>query len=195
MDTSQSFLVIALLEEDRLLDSVQETCWKRQSEELFPRLNHLLAMHNLSSDDIGTVVITRGPGSYTGVRIAMTVAKVFCAMKEIPLYTLGSLQLAAGKSEKVHVLMDARGHRAYHAVYENGIALQEPEAKDLDLLKEEIGDEKVIGDGRLIDREDRWNNLAENFLALKDLWVRTENVHLLVPDYLKGSEAYLVKKS
>ncbi len=195
MDTSQNFLVLALLENDRLIDSVQKTCWKRQSEELFPQLQELLNRHHLSSDDIGEIVITIGPGSYTGVRIAMTVAKVFCALKQIPLYTLGSLQLAAGMHEHVHVIMDARGHRAYHAVYEHGAAVSGPEAADLDLLREQIQDEPVLGDARLIGREDCWPDLAGNFAELRSRWQPVENIHLLVPEYLKNSDAYLVKKS
>jgi tRNA threonylcarbamoyladenosine biosynthesis protein TsaB len=69
--------------------------------------------------DIDQCVITDGPGSYTGVRIAMTVAKVMCAMRSLPLYTLGTLQLYAGR-ETCTVLLDARGKRAYAASFENG---------------------------------------------------------------------------
>lgn len=195
MDTSQSFLVLALLEEDRLIASCQETCWKRQSEELFPKLLKLLEDHQLQPEDIGQIVITEGPGSYTGVRIAMTVAKVFCAMKEIPLYTLGSLQLAAGTAPHARVLMDARGHRAYHGVYENGILCGELAALDLDAIGALAAEnEAVYGDGHLIGREDNWPDLAANFLALKPLWKKAENVHLLTPEYLKASDAYLVKR-
>ncbi len=195
MDTSQSFLVLALLKEDQVLASVQEVCWKRQSEELFPQLIRLMEDNGVRTEDISEIVITSGPGSYTGVRIAMTVAKVFAAMKELPLFTLGSLQLIAGMERHVHVLMDARGHRAYHAVFENGKAVTEPQAVDVDELRDLIGEEEeVLGDGHLIGREDCWGNLAENFLLLKQEWKAVDNVHLLTPDYLKPSEAYLVKK-
>ena len=195
MDTSQSFLVLALIKEDKLLSSVQETCWKKQSEELFPRLIALLEGEGLTSDDIDQIVITMGPGSYTGVRIAMTVAKVFCAMKEIPLYTLGSLQLIAGTLPYARVLMDARGHRAYHAVYENGALTGALEALDLDVIHEMIReDEVILGDGHLLGLEDQWPDLGANFLELKDQWQRVDNVHLLKPEYLKSAESYLVKK-
>ncbi len=195
LDTSQAFLVIALLKDGVFIDGVQETCWKHQSEELYPELIALLEKHGLQSDDIGEAVITRGPGSYTGVRIAMTAAKVLCSLKEIPLSVLGSLQLIAGTQEHVHVLMDARGHRAYHAVYEGGILQGKEEALDLDEIRNLIQeDEKVLGDGHLIGREDVWPDLCRNFEALKEFWQPVEQVHLLTPEYLKPSEAYLVKK-
>lgn len=195
MDTSQSFLVLALYRDETLIASYQEPCWKRQSEELFPQLLNLMEQNGIEPEDIGEVVITEGPGSYTGVRIAMTVAKVFCAMKDVPLYTIGSLQLAAGTLPHVRVLMDARGHRAYHAVYENGILQGELAAVDIDEIRAMTGaDETVAGDGRLIGREDSWPDLAANFMALKPFWKKTENVHLLTPEYLKPSDAYLVKR-
>lgn len=195
MDTSQTFLVLALLKEDKVLASVQETCWKRQSEELFPQLIRMMEDNGVKTEDISEIVITSGPGSYTGVRIAMTVAKVFAAMKEVPLYTLGSLQLIAGRKRHVHVLMDARGHRAYHAVYDSGKAVSEPQAADTDDLRNSIQEtETVLGEGHLIGREDCWPDLAQNFLQLKPEWKPIENVHLLTPDYLKPAEAYLVKK-
>ena len=195
MDTSQTFLVLALLKEDQVLASVQETCWKRQSEELFPQLIRLMDENGVKTEDLSEIVITSGPGSYTGVRIAMTVAKVFAAMKDIPLYTLGSLQLIAGMEPHVHVLMDARGHRAYHAVYNGGKAVSGPQAEDVDDLRDFIQEsETVLGEGHLIGREDIWPDLAQNFLLLKPEWKPAENVHLLTPDYLKPAEAYLVKK-
>lgn len=195
MDTSQSFLVLALLKDDTVIGSVQKDCWKRQSEELFPNLLALLEDQELSPENIDQIVITEGPGSYTGVRIAMTVAKVFCAMKEKPLFTLGSLQLIAGNCDHCHVLMDARGHRAYHGVYEHGTLIGTLEAVDTAELQERIqADEMVLGDGHLIGRQDSWPDLANQFLELKSLWKPVENVHLLVPEYLKSSDAYLVKR-
>ena len=54
--------------------------------------------------------------------------------------------------------------------------------------------ETVYGDGHLVGLEDSWPDLAEHFLALKPLWKKAENVHLLTPEYLKPSESYLVKR-
>lgn len=195
LDTSHIFLVIALIEDGKILASVQEKCWKKQSEELFPRLIGLLEKTGKTPEDIGKIVVTLGPGSYTGVRIALTFAKVFAAMKGIPVYTLKSLQLCAGTEENARVLYDARGHRAYQAVYSNGEEILSPEARDIGEIGMAVSDdEKILGDGHLIEREDCWPDLAENFLLLEKKWEKAENVHLLTPVYLKPAEAYLVKK-
>lgn len=193
MDTSHVYLVLALIKDDQLIASFSKECWKRQSEEIFPRLIEMCEEAGVSPDDIGQVVISEGPGSYTGVRIAMTVAKVFCALKNIPLYTVGTLQLYAG-NQSCRVIMDARSKRAYTNLYEDGNALEEDSVKECEEIRAAYNGEKIIGDGHLIGMEDAWCDIAENFLIVKDKWKKQENVHLTVPEYLKPSEAYMLKK-
>lgn len=193
MDTSHVFLALALIKDDQIIAKVQKQCWKRQSEEIFPELNAMRETAGITPDEIDQIVISEGPGSYTGVRIAMTVAKVFCALKERPLYTIGTLKLYAGKDD-CRVLVDARGGRAYTGRYCDGKALTEDSVLNNAEIKALVQDEEIIGDGHLIGREDCWKDIAENFLLLKDEWKKAENVHLVVPEYLKPSEAYLVKK-
>ncbi|MDY4682317.1 MAG: tRNA (adenosine(37)-N6)-threonylcarbamoyltransferase complex dimerization subunit type 1 TsaB [Lachnospiraceae bacterium] len=192
MDTSTQYLVIALIRDDQIVAKFQEKCWKKQSEELFPRLMDLMKEAGLEPEDIGQVVVSEGPGSYTGVRIAMTVAKVFCAMRNLPIATVGTLQLFAGMEPRARVVLDARGGRVYTAVYEYGVLSGTVEAKPCEEVKAEILEaETVIGYGSLVGREDHIPDLAENFLALKDQWKYAENVHLVKPEYLKSSESYL----
>ncbi len=192
MDTSTQYLVIALIRDDQIVAKFQEKCWKKQPEELFPRLMELMKEAGLEPEDIGQVVVSEGPGSYTGVRIAMTVAKVFCAMRNLPIATVGTLQLFAGMEPRARVVLDARGGRVYTAVYEYGVLSGTVEAKPCEEVKAEILEaETVIGDGSLVGREDHIPDLAENFLALKDQWKYAENVHLVKPEYLKSSESYL----
>lgn len=192
MDTSSKFLVLGLIRDHQLISSVQEECWKRQSEEIFPRLIEMTEKCGIQPEDIGQVVITEGPGSYTGVRIAMTIAKVFCVMADIPLYTIGTLQLFAGK-EDARVVLDARGGRVYTALIRNGSYVEMPcvvSCADLEEAKENC---RIIGDGSLIGREDYYPDLALNFLSLESEWVKAPNTNLVKPEYLKSSEAYLTK--
>lgn len=194
MDTSHQFLVLAILEDDKVLASVSEICLKKQSEFIFPRLISLFDKVHLTPEDVNQVVITKGPGSYTGIRIAMTIAKVFCSRKEIPLYTLSSLQLIAGKMANCRVLLDARSGRAYTGLYHHGILEGDIQVSTLEeiqvLLKE---NEILLGDGHLLGREDYYPDMPSSFLALKDQWEKVEHIHTLTPEYLKKSEDYMVK--
>jgi tRNA threonylcarbamoyladenosine biosynthesis protein TsaB len=192
MDTSSTFLVLALIQDGRLLGRVQKNCWKRQSEEIFPVLQEMLGSLRLTPQDMDEVVVTTGPGSYTGVRIAMTIAKVFCAMGDKKLYSLGTLALYAGRQDHVRVLLDARSHRAYTAVYEKGKLIGRMEVLACsEIEKRLLPDEKIVGDGHLVGHLDVWPDLAAHFLEMKDFWQPCPNVHLLKPEYLKSSEAYL----
>lgn len=192
MDTSSKYLALGLIKDDQLIEKVQESCWKKQSEELFPKLEMIMEKANLQPEDIDQIVITKGPGSYTGVRIAMTVAKVFCAMKDLPLYTISTLQLYAGMNANCRVLLDARGGRAYTAVYDKAVLRGEESVETAEELMPEISSDTVIvGDGHLVGRDDCWPDLCENFQILKNQWQKAENVHLVVPEYLKTSESYM----
>lgn len=190
MDTSHIYLVLGLIKDGKLIDSYCEPCHKQQSEKIFPELIQLLEKNHISQDEIGEVVITKGPGSYTGVRIAMSIAKVLCATKNLPLYTIGTLRLYAG-DENGRVLLDARGNRAYTAVYQDGAEVEAANVKYLEDIQDDL---KIIGDGELIGKETYYPNLAENFLKVKKDWHLEENVHTVVPEYLKEREAYFVKK-
>lgn len=191
MDTSHTWLVIGLIKDDQVIGKVQEKCWKKQSEELFPRLTALMNDCHLQPEDIDQIVISKGPGSYTGVRIAMTVAKVFCAMADKPIYTVSTLLLYAGK-KNCRVVTDARGKRVYTCLFFDGKALEEERAVEIENL--EIGDVNIVGDGALVGRQDKWPDIVDNFLELKDEWEKHDNVHLVVPEYLKSSASYLPQK-
>ncbi|MBQ9046497.1 MAG: tRNA (adenosine(37)-N6)-threonylcarbamoyltransferase complex dimerization subunit type 1 TsaB [Solobacterium sp.] len=194
MDTSHNLLVLALLEDNRLLGGTQMVCPKKQSEEIFPQLIALMEKTGHKPEEIGAVAVTEGPGSYTGVRIAMTVAKVLAGTRDIPLYTVGTLQLYAGLDDCL-VLLDARGGRAYTACCRSGSYVTQPQAVPCEEIRASLKDgQTVYGDGHLIGLEDCVPDLTENFLKLKPYWKKAENVHMVMPEYLKSSDAYLVKK-
>ncbi len=193
MDTSHTLLVVSLIDDNKVVAKIQKECWKKQSEEIFPALEELLKISNKKVEDIDSIAITEGPGSYTGVRIAMTVAKVFAATKNIDLYTISTLQLYAGLSENTLVLLDARGNRVYSAAYHKGENTLPLAIRTIDEIKEIYSSYQIVGDGHLVGVEDKYPDVAENFLALKGEWKKAENVHLVKPEYLKPNESYLVK--
>lgn len=193
MDTSHRFLAVGVLKDGVKIAGIQEECWKKQSEQIFPVLEEVMKEAGITPDDIDGAVISSGPGSYTGVRIAMTVAKVFCSLRDIPLYTLETLRLYAGARRHCRVVLDARGGRAYTAVFDRGEVTESASAAECSAI-DITDDETVIGDGGLVGRETVWPDIVQNFADLEAFWKKAENVHLVVPDYMKSSDAYLVKK-
>ncbi|MCI5773187.1 MAG: tRNA (adenosine(37)-N6)-threonylcarbamoyltransferase complex dimerization subunit type 1 TsaB [Erysipelotrichaceae bacterium] len=192
LDTSHKHLVVALLQDDQIIASICEYCPKKQSELILVELERLCKENNIKPFDIQQVVITKGPGSYTGVRIAMTVAKVICAMRNIPLYTISTIDLLA--SDNCLVLMDARGQRAYYGKYQNGQLVGEIAVDTLDNIKLLRDGLPLVADGSLLDETDNYPDLAKMFVVHKDKWQLESNVHTVVPMYLKDATSYMVKK-
>lgn len=188
IDTAYKYLTLVLMEDDKIIDSISFECFKRQSEEVFVYLDKLFSESKIDKKDIDAMCITKGPGSYTGVRIAMTIAKVLCQVKDIKLYTISTLRLYAGNHEKTMVIMDARANRAYVGVYDKETCLLEDcamELKDIDTK-----DYNIVLDGSLVGKEDVAPNIPECFLACKNLFEEVENINHLAPEYLKESTAY-----
>lgn len=192
MDSSHKHLVIVLIEDQNIIAYAEEQCWKKQSEKLFPTLISLMDSCNWTADDLDRIVITDGPGSYTGVRIAMTVAKVLASQKKIPLYCISSLQLLAGVKQKAFALTDARSNRAYCAFYEYGRLVKDEMILNLEEIQDLLStyDGCIVGDASLLGKEDSYDHLAKNFIDLLSFANEVDNVHTLTPRYLKEQEAY-----
>lgn len=195
MDSSHKYLVLGLYEDNQLIAGYAKESWKNQSEMIFPQLIALCEQAGWKSDDIDEVVITDGPGSYTGVRIAMSIAKVLCTRKHIPLYVLSSLQLLVGSHAHALAVMDARSNRAYCARYSEGKLIGKEEILTLEELKQIQKDHQfaVYGDADLIDCQAAKTDFLLNFLELRPFAREVKNMHTLVPRYLKEQDAYKVK--
>jgi tRNA threonylcarbamoyl adenosine modification protein YeaZ len=96
---------------------------RRQAVELVPAIASLLEEADLTPQDLTGIVVGRGPGSFTGVRIAAATARGMATALEIPLWALSSLAAGAiscGDDSGVrprYILFDARGDRVYAACY------------------------------------------------------------------------------
>lgn len=192
MDSAYKNLIIGLYDENGLIDGIAFEAFKKQSETIFVELERLLKKNDLDYKDFDQIVITKGPGSYTGIRIAMTIAKVLSIQMGQTLKTISTMQLYAGKEEKANVILDARSSRVYAAYLENGKLIEGPKIITLDqgesFLKAHPA--PVFGDAYLIGQQGQSSDYLKNFGDLLLDAQRVENKHTLTPEYLKSSEAY-----
>lgn len=191
MDSAYKNLVLGIYRDDVLLDGISIEAFKKQSETIFVELNRLLKNVNLDYCDIDRFVITDGPGSYTGIRIAMTIAKVLASQMKKELYCISTMQLYAGMDEKANVILDARSKRAYVAHVENGVCenIEILNVEDLSsFLQENPG--TLYGDGYLVNQQEVKSDFLKNFIRVP--MRKIENIHALVPQYLKESDSYKV---
>jgi tRNA threonylcarbamoyladenosine biosynthesis protein TsaB len=91
------------------------------SETLLPQVDLGLKTNNLTIKDIQALIITNGPGSFTGLRIGLATAKGICLANEIPLITYSTLQLLSsncfGSKLPILSMIDAKMNEIYCALY------------------------------------------------------------------------------
>ena len=188
IDTAYKYLTVALIEDDQILASYSEECFKRQSEEVFAAMKKVFEQANRDHKDIDSICISEGPCSYTGVRIAMTIAKTIGEVMPCDVYTISTLRLYAANRENVLVLMDARAGRAYYGIYNKDEIIKEDDVKPLEDI-DSIG-YTIVGDGSLLDMNDDFGDISQAFLKTKHLWKKADEIAYLTPKYLKESESY-----
>lgn len=93
------------------------------SSKVLPKIDNALKKCDLLLDDIDKIIVVNGPGSFTGIRVGVTIAKTLAWTKNIDILTISSLELlATTQSSKEYVvpLIDARRDYFYAGVYLNG---------------------------------------------------------------------------
>lgn len=183
-----------------------------------PAVEKCLAHLKSTGREPEAVAVSMGPGSYTGLRIGLSLSKGLCYAREIPLIGIPTLKLLAVKAqfkrfdwegdELLVPMVDARRKEVYTAVYDFALKpVMEPQPMILesDSLKKETEGRKVvfIGDGsvkaeEILDRNDNhiWLGgtmpTAADMLALAEKAMREKDFidpAYSVPEYLKEYEA------
>lgn len=191
MDTSNSYLAVGLFKDNMCLEAFQEKGSRRQSEKAIPTLKEVLDCHHVALKDVNEMIITSGPGSYTGVRVAMTIAKTLAAVSDVRIKSVSSLAAYAGMNQALSVI-DARGHKVFVGVYENGLPLIKEQVvalEDFAQLRAEYGDFELVGEIGCLGLDEKECDLCANIYALGQMADPIENVDLLVPTYIKDVEA------
>lgn len=132
---------------DEIIENHNE---KYHSAFLIPTLVSILKNNKLTMQDIDVIGTNIGPGSFTGIRACVTVARVMAQQLDIPLVGVSSLEILSNINnslKKTVVVLDARKQQFYTAIYENGKELQPPKLTTKeDLLKLSFENSCVISD-------------------------------------------------
>ena len=120
LDSSDTNLIVGISLNDKIIYRYFEYAWQRQSEFMIPIIDKALKECGITLKDINQVVLGIGPGSYTGVRIPLTIAKVLNAAEGVDVVSLSSLQILGHKNEKFISLLNARSARSYIGIYADG---------------------------------------------------------------------------
>ena len=135
IDTSTNVSTVAVTTEKKLLAEVIMQLKIPQSEVLLSHLKEALAIARLSVKDIDAIAVSVGPGSFTGLRIGLTTAKMLAYALNLPIYTTSSLRALAYHYpvEGIYAAstLDAQKGNAYVEIYSYN-----PLTKTMDIVEE-----------------------------------------------------------
>jgi len=121
LETSTRDASIALLHDDRLLQYCCLPADRRTTQSLAPAIRDALRDAGWSPSDVGLVALTNGPGSFTGLRIAVTTAKTFAYATGARLIAVNTLAAIATRlpaaTESAGVVMNAQRGQWFAALY------------------------------------------------------------------------------
>ena len=187
IDTSTKYLCIGIAKDEKVIYKFQQEAIKKQSELTIPFLQKALKEKNLELNDIDEVIVTIGPGSFTGIRIGMCVAKVLASLNNIPLKAISSLNSYASLGKKI-VILDAKAKRVYLGIYNDNKKVIDECVVEISTLKEmlkDYPDYDVVLDSYLIDLDSEEIDVIENMNRISLTSDVVENIDCLVPIYLK----------
>jgi tRNA threonylcarbamoyl adenosine modification protein YeaZ len=90
---------------------------KTYSAQLVPAIRDLLSHHNVTLTEIATIVVTNGPGSFTGIRIGLSTAKGLAEPTSIPILAVSRLVVLAHKAKTIAAALDASRGELYFGDY------------------------------------------------------------------------------
>ncbi|MFJ5965812.1 tRNA (adenosine(37)-N6)-threonylcarbamoyltransferase complex dimerization subunit type 1 TsaB [Bacillus sp. NPDC093026] len=215
IDTSNHTLGIALVRDDTVIGESITYLKKNHSVRAMPTVEALMKACGVMPSDLSKIVVAKGPGSYTGVRIGVTIAKTLAWTLSIPISSISSLETLAANARYfngwISPIFDARRGQVYTGLYmyEEG-KIKEVKPDQNVLLVDWLHDLKKAGKpvlflghdvhlhqetirsilGKIaVLAESSLHNPRPSVLAMLGANRRAEEVHQLVPNYIRLAEA------
>ena len=196
IDTSSDYLYSGIVVDDKLVSEVKEKYEKDLSKEALPRIIELFDKANITPKDIDKIIVVNGPGSFTGIRIGITIAKTIAWALNInitPISGLTAMAISCNTNTYKMPLIDARRGYVYGAIYDkdNNKVIEDSHIYLQDLLdKSKDLDIEVITNNDL-DISIKKESYDPDILKIVKHYEKSDGVnpHLVNPIYLKKTEA------
>ena len=142
IDTSSSILVAGLIKDNVVIAEIKETLGKDLSTNTLYLIENMFNKCLVDVNDIDRIVVVNGPGSFTGIRIGITIAKTYAWALNKKITTLSSLEAMSisTKEDKYKIpFIDARRGYVFAGIYndKNEVVLENQYIK-LDELIEKV---------------------------------------------------------
>lgn len=155
-DTCFNKTYIVLRKDDKILNNIviESDEANYHSVYLIPKIRDILQKHSMLVKDVDAIGVNIGPGSFTGIRAGITIARVLSQQANLKLIGINSLQILSklNKTEKNTVIVtDARKNKVYYALYNKNEEIISPMLLDKDELLSKISDEVVVCDNSIFE--------------------------------------------
>ena len=205
IDTSTKICTCSIFDsENGVIAETSLSVKKNHSNIVMPIIDNLFKISDLTINDIDKIAVTLGPGSFTGVRIALGIAKGLAMALNKPLIAVNELDvleaIASGNENEIIPLIDARKERVYYK-YQNTYV----DDYLINLISNFDKNKKYVfvGDGAINYKNILKDNLGENAIVLPmynafprasvlcELALNKEeaNIYTLEPEYISKSRA------
>ena len=158
---------------DGEITSLYEVAPRRHAELILPMIDQLLSQGQIKLTDLDAIAFGRGPGSFTGVRIATGIAQGLAFSADLPVIPISSLatlaQSVKDEADYIAAAIDARMSEIYFGLYKSG-----------DIV-ELVGEESVISPAKLVIKD------IPNCYGVGSGWLSyTDSLKTILEDKLTG---------
>ena len=160
LETATMVGSVAVYEGEQLLGALTIHQERTHAKLLVPMVQSLLSHLGIEGKDLSGIAVSKGPGSYTGLRVGVSTAKGLCMAYDVPLLSIGSLELLAWQVHDWAVeleawicpMIDARRMEVYLAIYDEHLVEKlpvQPMIIEGEALLDVLVEQKIIfvGDG------------------------------------------------
>lgn len=196
LNTSSNYLDIAILQDDKIKGVLHEKLDKDISKVAVSNIKEMMDDLGYVPNDIDNVVCVNGPGSFTGLRVGVTIAKTYCYSLNKDLYSVSSLYVMATSvkdSDYIIPIIDARRNFVYAAIYDKNYNIVMEESyiginKLIEIANELDGKKVYVSNDSftLLDTQKPVPDIENTYRFKK---FKKEDCFKMVPNYLKRSEA------
>lgn len=195
IDTSTTTLTVALIKEGIVLEESTVSS-SEHSKHTMPEIEKLFKNNNIDPKSVNKIMVTNGPGSFTGIRIGVTIAKTYawaCNINIVPISTLKAYALSLNNYDYYIPMIDARRSYVYVGVYDKDYnEVMNDTYISLDELKMKVKDLNnicFISNDNI--KDINTENVKLDVQKIYDYYKDNDGVnpHSLMPNYLKKTEA------
>ena len=190
IDTCTNRIILAILDDSKVFSFCNEIIENQMSNIIMEKIENCFKEANIEPSEIKRILVATGPGSYTGIRIGVTIAKTYAWSLKKEIIPISSLEvmISGYKDDKLLVpYIDARRNAVFGAIYDSNL---NPILKDQYILFDNLKD-KVKNKDYILVSEDNENKPKIDFIKIVNKYknINSVNPHSLNPTYLKNTEA------